>query len=142
MAQKAFVRGMQAFKMADFKGAVGFFQAAAEYDPESEPQYHLKLAQSLMKSRGSFTKAIEHAERACEMDPYKVEFKIVLAEVHETVGALSKAREIYEDVLRWDGNNQQAKLQIQLLDERMGPQDKSPLVRKIKTLINKYSKKK
>lgn len=112
MAQKAFVKGMQFMKQDDLKQALSFFEAAVKNDPDSDPQYHMKYAQAIMKARGSFTKAVEHAQKACEMDPYSTDFKLVLAEIHEMAGVLSKAKELYQEVLRWDPTNERAKLRL------------------------------
>ncbi|MBX3730744.1 MAG: DnaJ domain-containing protein [Candidatus Sumerlaeia bacterium] len=115
MAQKAFVRGMQHFKLSEFKQALSFFEIAATNDPDSEAQYHLKLAQCLMKTKGSFTRAAEHAERACQMDPYNLEYRLLLGDIYESAGVYSKAKDIYDEVLRWDATNREAKNRLQLL---------------------------
>lgn len=115
MAQKAFVRGMQLYRKQELKDALGFFEAAVTNDPESEPQYHLKYAQTLMKLGRSFTKAVEHAENAVRMDPYNVEFKLALAEINEMAGVTTRARELYEDVIKWDAANETAKMRLGLL---------------------------
>lgn len=114
-AQKAFVKGMEFYKNQDFKGALPFFEAAASNDPESEPQYHMKLAVCLLRTKGSFTRAVEAAEKACEMDTYNVEFKFILGEIYETVGVKSKAKKVYEDVLNWEPENEKAKLKLNLM---------------------------
>lgn len=115
MAQKAFVRGMQHFKVQEFRQALSFFEAAVTNDPDSESQYHLKYAQCLMKTKGSFTKAVQHAEKACELDPYNMEFKMILAEINEMAGVFSRAKEIYEEVLRWDPTNNVARNSLNML---------------------------
>lgn len=115
MAQKAFVRGMQLYKVQNYKEAKGFFEVAVQNDPESEAQYHLKYAQTLMKIKSSFSKAVEHAERACEMDPYNVEFKLVLGGIYESAGVNSRAIAIYQDVIKWDAENVNAKQRLQFL---------------------------
>src|SRR5690606_21493622 len=112
MAQKAFVRGMQFYKRQEIKEALPLFEAAVTQDPESEPQYHLKFAQCLMRTKGSYSRAVSHAVAACEMDQYNVDFKLMLAEIHETAGATTKAVEVYEDVMRWDPTNAMAKLKL------------------------------
>ncbi len=114
-AQKAFVKGMEYFKTSDFKKALPFFEVAVENDPEGEAQYHLRLAQCLMKTRGSFTRAVTSAETACRLDTYNVEYKLVLGEIYETVGVASKAQQVYEDVLRWDTDNERAKARLQFM---------------------------
>jgi curved DNA-binding protein CbpA len=112
MAQKAFVRGMQFFKRQELREALPLFEAAVTNDPESEPQYHLKYAQCLMRTKGSYGKAAEHARLACEMDQYNIEFKLMLGEIHEMAGVTTKAVEVYEDVLRWDPTNPVAKAKL------------------------------
>ncbi len=112
MAQKAFVRGMQFFKRHELREALPLFEAAVTNDPESEPQYHLKYAQCLMGTKGSYGKAAEHARIACELDQYNIEFKLMLGEIHEMAGVTTKAVEVYEDVLRWDPTNSVAKTKL------------------------------
>lgn len=112
MAQKAFVRGMQHFKAQEWEKARPFFEAAVQNDPESEPHYFNKYAQCLIRSQGSFTKAVEAAQRAVEMDSYNLEFKLTLGEIYEAAGVPSKAKTVYEDVLRWDAENGKAKQRL------------------------------
>lgn len=112
MAQKAFVRGMQHFKAFEYDKARPFFEAALQNDPDSEPHYHNKYAQCLIRSRGSFTKAVEAAQKAAEMDSYNLEFKLTLGEIYEAAGVPTKAIEVYEDVLRWDADNGRAKQRL------------------------------
>ncbi len=134
MAQKAFVRGMQVFKTGEYRQALSFFEVAIANDPEAEAQYHLKYAQCIIKSKGSFTKALQAAEKACQMEPFNVEFKLVLGHVYEAAGVVSKAKEIYEDALRWDGANEQAKLRLAMLGGKGG---KSSLMDKLNGLFKK-----
>ncbi len=112
MAQKAFVRGMQHFKAQEWEKARPFFEAAVQNDPDSEPHYFNKYAQCLIRSQGSFTKAVEAAQRAVEMDSYNLEFKLTLGEIYEAAGVPSKAKAVYEDVLRWDAENGKAKQRL------------------------------
>lgn len=136
MAQKAFVKGMQHYKRQEYRQALSFFEAAVNSDPESEPQYHLKFAQTLMKTKGSFTRAVQHAEKACELEPYSMEFKMVLAEINETAGVTSRAKEIYEEVLRWDPDHSMAKNNLTLLKAASG-ESQGGLLGKISALLKK-----
>lgn len=142
IAQKAFVKGMQFYKKQDHRQALGFFEAAVTNDPESEPQYHIKYAQSLIKTKGSFTKAVHHAEVACQMDPYNLDFKMILAQINETAGVTSRAREIYQDVLRWDSEHQGAKLALQMLGKQgSGPGGKQTFKEKLAAFWEAANKK-
>lgn len=137
LAQKAFVKGMQHFKRAEYKQAVEFFEAAVNNDPESEAQYHAKLAHSLIRSKGSFTRAVTHAQRACEMDTYSLDFKFLLAEVHETAGSNTKAKEIYEDILKWDPTNTNAAQRLKLIRGITGADKPSTLAKLLPSIFGK-----
>jgi len=138
MAQKAFVRGMQHFKAFEYDKARPFFEAAIQNDPDSEPHYHNKYAQCLIRSRGSFTKAVEAAQKAAEMDNYNLEFKLTLGEIYEAAGVPTKAIEVYEDVLRWDADNGRAKQR--LADMKAKDPKNQPLLAKL--LPSLFGKKK
>jgi len=134
MAQKAFVKGMQLYKVQNFKEAKGFFEVAVQNDPESEPQYHLKYCQTLMKIKSSFSKAVEHAEKACDMDPYNVEYKLILGTVYESAGVNSKAIDIYEQVLKWDEGNEDAKFRLKMLG--VDKSEKKGFLEKLRAKLN------
>jgi len=104
---------MEFWKASDHKKALPFFETAVKNDPESEAHYHVKLAICLMKTKGSFSRAVEAMERACAMDAYNVEFKFQLGELYETVGITSKAKKVYEDIIKWEPDNSRAKLKLQ-----------------------------
>jgi len=137
MAQKAFVKGMEHFKTAEYKKALPFFEAAVTNDPESEPHYHMKLAICLMKSKGSFTRAEEAARRASEMDTYNIDFKLQLGEIYETVGSSSKALTVYEDVLKWEPDNTRAKGRISALKTAHAQANPSVLAKLLPSIFGK-----
>ena len=139
-AQKAFVKGMEFYKNQDFKKALPFFEAAVSNDPESEAHYHMKLAICLMRTKGSFSRAVEAAEKATQLDGYNVEFKMGLGEIYETVGASSKAVTVYEDVLKWEPENDRAKLRIRMLKSAESEKNPSMLAKIFPSLFNKKKK--
>ncbi len=114
IAQKAYAKGMQLYNMEEYVRAIDFFEAAINND-DTEPNYYVKLALALMRSRKSFTRAVEACKKAVEIDPYNIDLKLNLAEIYETVGSASMAKQAYEDVLKWDANNEQAKQKLALL---------------------------
>lgn len=117
IAERAFAKGMQLFNTQNFAEAVPFFDAAIQND-DTKVIYHLKLAIALIRSRGSYTRAVEHAQRAIESDPYNVEHKMVMADIHETAGAVTAARKMYEEVLKWEPGNATAKMRLDLLKSK------------------------
>lgn len=114
IALKAFAKGMQLFNMEEYVRSIDFFEAAINNN-DTEPNYHIKLAQALMRSRKGFTRAVEACKKAVELDPYNIDLKMNLAEVYETVGSTSMAKQVYEDVLKWDASNEKAKQRLALL---------------------------
>jgi len=138
MAQKAFVRGMQHFKLSEWDKARPFFEAAIQNDPDSEPHYFNKYAICLTRSKGGFTKAVDAAQRAVDMDSYNLEFKLTLGEVYEGAGVPSKAKAVYEEVLRWDAENGKAK--ARLLNLAAEAHAKQPFLEKLMPSI--FGKKK
>lgn len=139
-AQKAFVKGMEFYKNQDFKKALPFFEAAVSNDAESEGHYHMKLAICLMRTKGSFSRAVEAAEKACQLDSYNVEFKMGLGEIYETVGASSKALTVYEDVLKWEPENDRAKLRIRMLKSAESEKNPHFLAKVFPSFFNKKKK--
>lgn len=119
IAERAFAKGLQLMNAQEYGQAAPFFEAAIQND-DNKAIYHAKLAVALIRSRGSYNRASQAAHRATEIDPYSVEYKLIFAEVHETAGAISAARKVYEDILKWDPNNNMAKNQLQLLDKTSG----------------------
>lgn len=114
IAQKAYAKGMQLYNLEEYARSIDFFEAAINND-DTEPNYYVKLALALMRSRKSFTRAVEACKKAVELDRYNIELKLNLAEIYETVGSTSMAMQAYEDVLKWDANNEQAKQKLALL---------------------------
>lgn len=107
IAKKAFVRGLKLLKDKDHAKAAEFFEAAIANNP-NEAQYHARLAATLIEAKKSVTRAIEAGEKAIELDRYNLDYKFNLAHIYQTIGSESRAREMYEDILKWDENNEMA----------------------------------
>lgn len=136
-AQKAFVKGMEYYKAAEFKKAIPFFDAAVANDPDGEPHYHMKLAVCLMRTKGGFTRAVEAAEKAVSMDAYNTEFKLGLGEIYETAGVASKAIAVYEDVLRWEPENQKAMNKLTAIKANESQRNPSGLAKYFPSIFGK-----
>jgi tetratricopeptide (TPR) repeat protein len=108
IAQKAYARGLQCLKDNNPAKAISFFEAAIQNN-DQEPHYHAKLALTLIKEHKSATRAIEHAQRAVDLDAYNLEHRFALAFIYETIGSETNARRHYQEILRWDAGNLRAK---------------------------------
>ena len=114
IAEKAFHRGLHMVQGGDHTRAVEFFESAVKNNPD-EPRYHAQLAKSLMQARRGFTRAVEVATRACDLDPYNMDYKIILADIYERAGSKSLAIKTFENVLKWDVENALAKRKLKEL---------------------------
>ena len=121
IAQRAYTKGMQLFQAEEYERAVEFFEAAIKNNAD-EAVYYIKLSIALIKSRRSFTRAVECAQRACELDSYNLDYKLALADIYETVGSRSLALKQVEAVLKWDATHEKALARQQML---MGNDKKS-----------------
>jgi DnaJ-class molecular chaperone len=85
IAAKALAKGVQLMKGGESKRAIEFLEAAVENNPE-EPLAHAKLAEALIDSKKSFTRATEHAEKAIELDPWNSRLRLILGRIYEEAG--------------------------------------------------------
>lgn len=114
IAKKAYLKGLRFFKVGDYERAIPYFEAAVEND-DSEGTYYYRLAMAYTKSRKKFTKAVEFCNRAIEIDPYNMDYKLLLGEIYELIGGLDKARNIYEEIMKWDPTHEKTRQKLQMV---------------------------
>jgi len=135
IARKAYTKGMQVLKSGDYAKAITFFEAAIENDDGSESIYFYRIAQSMMHARKSFTKAAEYCNKAIAKEPYNYHYKLLLGEIYEMAGIFTNARKIYEEILKWDKTNVDAKERLKKMGFSVGEESKSffgKILRKIR----------
>ncbi len=125
-AKRAFNKGMYLMTHNEPAKAVVFFETAV-LNNDKEPLYYARLAQALMKSRESFTRMIEAAHKAIELDPYRSDYYLILAEIYDEANMPSKAKEAYEELLKWDVDNIKAKTRL----EELSPTKPVPFWKKL-----------
>jgi len=119
IARKAYNMGMHVIKLGDYDQAVGFFEAAIKND-DSEAVYFYRLAMAMVHGRKSFSRTVESCNRAVEMDPYNMDYKLLLGEIYEKAGGVSKAKDIYEEILKWDSTHEMARQHLTALGFKVG----------------------
>lgn len=119
VAKRAYVKGVQLLQSGDFHRAAEFFEVAIKNNDE-EPIYHAKLAQTLLRSHRSFSRATDAAQRAIDLDPYNTDYRLILAELYENAGSTSLAVKTYEDIMKWDPANERAKIALASLKPSKG----------------------
>jgi curved DNA-binding protein CbpA len=117
VAKRAYIKGAQLAQTGEFAKAAEFFEVAIKNN-EEESLYHAKLAQTLLRNQRSFSRATEAAQRAIDLDPYNSEYRIILAELYENAGSTSMAVRTYEEIMKWDPDNQKAKVALSVLAPR------------------------
>ena len=104
-AESALIEAQKQLILENYTKAYELFLVAQELNPNSGAIPY-KLAEVLVKN-GETEKALEYAERARTLDPDNKYFLILAAEIHKSQGNLSKAAEIYEDLVgRIEGTEQ------------------------------------
>lgn len=114
VAKRAFVRGNQMLSAGDYQKASELFDVAIKNN-EQEAVYHARLATALLRGHRSFSRATEAAQRAIDLDPYNSDYRIILAELYESANIKSMAVKTYEEILKWDANNEKAQLALESL---------------------------
>ena len=119
-AEAAFNRGDALIKQGRFTEAEGVIKEALKLDP-SVAQYHVALAQALMKGRGpaGLAEARETLDKALALNPEHVAAKLHLALVVEQEGDPKRALKLIDEVLGTDPTNPDAGRQYRAVRERM-----------------------
>lgn len=133
VARRAYLRGLQALSTGDYNKAVEFFEAAIK-NKDDEPTYHAKLAQTLLRAQRSFSRAIDAIQVAIQLDPYNVDYRLLLAELYEQTGAKSMAQKTYEEILKWDPANERA---LRAVASSRPPTTMEKIVRAIKGFLGR-----
>ena len=94
----------------DVQAATNVFRIALEENPDSpELHYNLGLAYLLQRQLGL---AIEHLNRAKELDPDLIEVDYQLGVAYEVVGERERALHHYQEALRINANDAEAKAAV------------------------------
>lgn len=117
IAQKAYMKGLILLKQNEFAKASEFFEAAISNN-EAEPSYHAKLAMALIGAKKSASRAIQAGMQAIELDKYNLDYKFNMAQIYDAIGSKSNAVKMYEEILRWDPENQSALQMLRTLNKK------------------------
>jgi len=101
LSEKYFVKAREYFHEKDFFNVIEFCKLAIKFGMEAAPVY-LLMAEAYAKNPNSkWQKMAEQAfTRACELDPWNAEYRLVLARFYEDQGLDFRARKQYEEALR------------------------------------------
>ena len=109
-------QGVKAYKAKDYAGAAQSFERAAEVDPKN-PQAWFNLAMTRSRQPRGLTRAVEAAERACELEPMKPSYLKLAGRLYAQAGQSAKARRFLEKALAWGEDDPEVQA---VLDELRG----------------------
>ena len=99
IAGDAYARGLQAFEARQYAEAVELFRSAVYHGP-ADARYHAALGRALGRTPQGSREAIQHAEKAVELQPQQAAFHALLAELYHQQGLRIRARKVVDAALR------------------------------------------
>ena len=121
-AEECMEKARECFKAENSGGAILWLRKAAEIEPKSH-RYHALLARALSGVAPLRREAIDHFEKALEIDPWSNIARLQLAALYEEMELPWRARPHYQKVLEIDANNTKAQERLRLLDAEPGKND-------------------
>ncbi len=117
IAEQNFAKARELSIIADYYGAIVLLKQAVEFEPDHGQAWFL-LGQCQERNPKWRRDAAESYQRALSVDPNNVEALISLGDLYKSEGLVSRAQSCYEDVIKIQPENQQAKSRIQGLKRR------------------------
>ncbi|HKB79865.1 MAG TPA: tetratricopeptide repeat protein, partial [Thermoanaerobaculia bacterium] len=119
IAEQNFEKAKELSITGDYYGAIVLLRQAVEFAPDHAPAWYL-LGQCQERNPKWRRDAAESYQRALSIDPNDVDSLISLGDLYRAEGMASRAQACYEDVLKIQADNQQARSRLQ----HMGVQKK------------------
>jgi tetratricopeptide (TPR) repeat protein len=117
IAEQNFAKARELSITGDYYGAIVLLRQAVEFEPDHGQAWFL-LGQCQERNPKWRRDAAESYQRALSVDPNNVEALISLGDLYKSEGLVSRAQSCYEDVIKIQPENQQAKSRIQGLKKR------------------------
>jgi tetratricopeptide (TPR) repeat protein len=117
IAEQNFAKAVELSIVGDYYGAIVLLRQAVEFEPDHGQAWFL-LGQCQERNPKWRREAAESYQRALSVDPNNVEALISLGDLYKSEGLVSRAQSCYDDVLKIQPENQQAKSRIQGLKKR------------------------
>lgn len=103
--------------MSDYYGAIVLLRQAVEFAPEHAEAWHL-LGSCQERNPKWRREAAESYHRALTLDPNSTEVLISLGDLYRNQGLVSRAQACYDDVLKIEPENPEAKSRLKALREK------------------------
>jgi len=120
IADKAFKMGVSLFNSGQYAKSIEYFESAVKANKENSDAY-MFLALAYAYAQKSVNKAVDYCKRAIELDPWNIMYKTHLGRIYKMAGIMSLAEQTFKDVLKWEPENKEAKLELQTLHSKSSP---------------------
>ncbi|MGD0906468.1 MAG: DnaJ domain-containing protein [Candidatus Acidiferrales bacterium] len=118
-AEECVQKARECLKAQNPGGTILWLRKATELEPKSD-KYHALLARTLSRVVSLRREAIEHFEKALEIDGSNTSVRFQAAALYEEMKLPWRARLHYEKVLEIDAENPRAQKRLRLLDADSG----------------------
>ena len=95
-------RGVQAYKEGNFSSAAESFDRATQVEPKN-PQAWFNLALTCSRDGRWLERAVDAAERACELEPMKPSYLKLAGRLFARAGKSDRAEHFFQEALTWGG---------------------------------------
>jgi tetratricopeptide (TPR) repeat protein len=123
-AEECIQKARECLKAQNPGGTILWLRKATELEPKSD-KYHALLARTLSRVAPLRREAIEHFEKALEIDPSNTTVRLQVATLYEEMKLPWRARLHYQKVLEIDADNPKAQKRLRLLDADPSKDDAS-----------------
>ena len=106
-----FKKGKDLMENGDSKGALAAFEAAVNVDG-ANPQANYYAAKLTLVTHGDLKQASSYAQRAVDSDQRNPPYRELYAKILDQAGMKAMARKQFEELLRLDPENGEAKKQL------------------------------
>lgn len=127
-AEDCLQKARECFKAQNSGGTILWLRKAVELEPNSS-KYHALLARALSAVPPMRREAVEHFEKAVELDPWNTAARLQLGALYEGLKLPWRARPHYEKVLEIDTTNAKAQERLAALDGNTGEKKRAILDR-------------
>jgi tetratricopeptide (TPR) repeat protein len=114
LARENYARAKLLLKKKRLQEAVTFLENAIDLD-EANATYHLELGRVLLLNPRRRSDCEDHLSKAIELDPTSTDASLALGDLFAKTDRKDQARRMYNEVLRWNPDNDEAKQRIKKL---------------------------
>lgn len=117
IAEQNHARAKELAASGDYYGAIVLLKQALQFVPDNADAWFL-LGSCQERNPKWRREAVESLQHALSVDPSHTDTMIALGDIYRSEGLTARAQNQYEDVLRIDDANQQAKSRLEALKRR------------------------